>query len=148
MASILVKDTGTAKVATKVVTYEADTVEIQVVTLCDGVTPDNQILIDGNKALLVNQFQANTLTSVTAVGVTTSATLIKAATSTRKKITLQNYTDAGTNPAIYIGSAGVTTGSGIAMLDGDSRVFENTDAIYGIVGSGSALIRILEETVT
>lgn len=146
--SIAVKDTGTALVAAKVMSFDGETVESQLIGLIDGTTPTFQMGVTSTGRGKVEDLFANTITSASVVGVTASATLIIAANSSRVQVRLQNYTDGATNSTIFIGGSTVSTATGIALLDGDTMVFKNRGAVYGIIASGTANIRILEETAT
>ncbi len=76
------------------------------------------------------------------VNVTTTATLIKATTSTRRSITIKNQ---GTVD-MFIGTATVTTATGFLIKAGESiTLSQNTAAIYGIVASGSTTAGYFEE---
>lgn len=145
MASIAVKDTGTALVATNVKTYQTETVELQLINIADGTTPDSQLAISSSGAAKVQEELPDSLLSPAVVGVANSATLISAASSTRRKITIQNFTEAASNPVVYVGGLTVSTSTGIALLDGNSRTFETTAAIYGIVVTGTVNVRLLVE---
>lgn len=145
MAFINVRDSGTAQVATNVVSYAGDTVETQIINICDPVTPANQLGIDSSGRARVKPVFADTFLSPGAVSVGVAATLIATTTSTRVKITIQNFSTAATNEVVYLGGSTVTTSTGIALLDGNSRTFENTGAIYGIA-SITTSVRLLVET--
>jgi len=75
------------------------------------------------------------------VAVGTSATVIKAANSARKRIKITNN-DAGTN--LYIGASGVTTSNGDMIPPYGSTVLNTTAAIYG-VGAVALTVSYLEE---
>ena len=146
MSFIYVKDTGSAQVATNTVNYAGDTVETQIINICDPSTPANQLAIDSTGRARVKAVTADTFTSPAAVEVGIAATLIRTSTSTRVRITVQNFTEGATNATIYLGGSTVTASTGIAILDGNSRTFENTGSLYGIVASVTTSVRILEET--
>lgn len=77
------------------------------------------------------------------ISVTNSATLIKAATSGRQSISIQNLGAAD----MFIGNASVTTSTGLKVANGETYVIDKTTAaIYGITASGTADVRYLEET--
>lgn len=75
------------------------------------------------------------------VAVGTSATLISAANTSRKRITITNN-DAGAD--LYIGPTGVTTATGLKLAPGASIVLNTTAAIYGD-GSSPLTASYLEE---
>jgi hypothetical protein len=78
-----------------------------------------------------------------AVAPTTSATLVIAANANRKAVTVKN---AGTVDC-YIGGSGVTTALGSPLLAGESfRTERSTAALYAITASGTADLRVLEES--
>jgi len=81
--------------------------------------------------------------STNQITVTGSATLIKSANSSRKKIVLQNLSDS----TIYLGDdSSVTTSNGYPILSGDTfQDMSSTSAYYGIVASGSKVICFIEE---
>ena len=145
--SIQVPDSGAALVASKVVTYEAESCEIQLVLLADGTTPSYNAGVTSRSHLKVDQEAPDSYTSYL-VGVTAGADIIVPANSNRKKVTVQNFTDGATNSTIYIGWSTVSTSTGIALLDGSSREFTNKGALYGIVASGTVYLRVLEEINT
>lgn len=75
------------------------------------------------------------------VSVGTSATLIKAANTSRKRIVITNN-DTGAD--LYIGASGVTTATGLKLAPGASIVLNTTAAIYGD-GSAPLTASYLEE---
>jgi hypothetical protein len=77
-----------------------------------------------------------------AVSVGTVATLIKAANSNRQALTVQNLSPGD----VYLGGATVTVANGLRLSPGELRLIEkNTGAVYGIVASGTADVRYMEE---
>jgi phenylpyruvate tautomerase PptA (4-oxalocrotonate tautomerase family) len=77
------------------------------------------------------------------VAVGTSATLLAAARDTRKAI-LVFVDDAASGP-VYVGGAGVTTGTGVKVSAGHALEIATTAAVYGVVSSGSVTVYVLEE---
>ena len=77
------------------------------------------------------------------VDTTVGGTLICAARSTRRRISIINL---GTTD-IYIGNTGLTTSTGVLLLGvkGAAVTLETTAAIYGITGSGSQSVAYIEE---
>ena len=146
MPYINVKDTGPGQVATNVVSYAGDTVETQIINICDPSTPANQVAVDSTGRARVKPPMADTFLSPAVVSVGLAATLIRTSTSTRVRITVQNFSEGATNATIYLGGSTVTSSTGIALLDGNSKTFENTGSLYGTVVSTTTSIRILEET--
>jgi hypothetical protein len=87
-----------------------------------------------------------------AVSVGTSETLISAASGTRRSLLIRNA-DSGT--VVFLGATGVTTANGLpvgesgapgATGDGGTVIYTHTQAIYGIVSSGTADIRFQTES--
>jgi hypothetical protein len=84
-----------------------------------------------------------TAIAATAAAPTTAATLIVAANTSRKAVTLKN---AG-SVTVYLGASGVTTAAGSPLLAGESFSTERTSAaLYGITASGTGDVRVLEES--
>lgn len=80
--------------------------------------------------------------AVNQVSVAAVATVIKAANTSRKRITITNAGAA----TIYIGSAAtVTAANGHALLAGMAITLNNTAAVYGIVAAGAETATYLEE---
>lgn len=72
--------------------------------------------------------------------ITTSATLIVGAVSTRKELLIENCGTA----AVYLGTSGTTTTIGYPLLPGYTlalRRLDSPDAWYGIVATGTADVR-------
>lgn len=74
------------------------------------------------------------------ISVTTSATLIKASNSSRKRILIRNLHSV----SIWIGDSGVLTTDGFELKPKECIVLWDTAAIYGIVLADTADIRYLE----
>jgi|GEM_PF-4726080 len=85
--------------------------------------------------------EGNSINTKSPVNVTTTATVISAQSNDKKVVNVQN--DSGVT--IYLGNSGVTTTNGIKLLVGASVIIKNTAALYGIVGSGTASVRVMEE---
>lgn len=77
-----------------------------------------------------------------AVSVGPAATLIKAANSARKVLTVLN---AGATDA-FLGDSALTTATGFKLAPGASASFGNTAALYGICTAGTVDLRWIEET--
>ena len=79
--------------------------------------------------------------SVSQVLIGTTATLINAATPGTDSITIENM---GTTD-VYIGKSNVTTATGFLLPGsvGASITLPTTEAIYGVVGSGSQNVSVL-----
>ena len=87
------------------------------------------------------------LTSVAQKGGTnigTSVTLIRASSSSRVKGCQLKCESATT---VYIGGAGVTTSNGYPLAQNAELLYLAQDAIYGIVGAGTGLIKYLEYVI-
>lgn len=145
MAFINVKDTGPAQVATNVVSYAGDTVETQIINICDPSTPANQLAIDSTGRARTKPPMASTYLSYS-VSAGIAATQIVSSSTSNLKVTIQNFSEAATNATVYLGGSTVSTSTGIALLDGNSRTFENTAALYAIVVSTTTSVRVLVET--
>ncbi len=83
---------------------------------------------------------AGTLNFASITVATASATLIKAANSSRKTFLGKNYTG-GT---VYLGGSAVTSASGYKLTVGQDMLLNNKDDIYGIADSSTADFRYLE----
>lgn len=82
--------------------------------------------------------------STAQISVGTSATVIKAASATRKRITIKN--PVGSGQVLYIGrSNGVTTANGHMLDAGDSITLGTEDAIWGIFPTSANNVSYLEE---
>ena len=82
-----------------------------------------------------------------AVSVANTATLIKATNSSRKKIMIFNN---DTSKTVYLGQSGVTTSTGMPVPPQsvfiDEMPYVGVVAIYGIVSTGTADVRVQEWT--
>lgn len=77
-----------------------------------------------------------------AVTVAATATLVKAANTTRQRLTVQNRS----SDDIYIGPSGVTTATGLYLGPGEAFTVQgSTAAVYAIGAVGSQDVRYLEE---
>jgi len=76
------------------------------------------------------------------VAAATTATQLAAARQNRIACVLVQHGDA----AVYIGSSGVTTSNGamLAATTGAQMTVPGSDAIYGIVGTGTETVGVLE----
>jgi hypothetical protein len=85
---------------------------------------------------LNTNFQTNQAT------VAATATLIIAARRGRDTVVIENH---GTTP-VYLGHSGVTTTTGLLLpgVVGASVAIETTEAIYGIVASGTQVVSAIE----
>lgn len=72
----------------------------------------------------------------------TTATLIVAARSGRDTVVVENH---GTTD-VYVGPAGVTAATGLLLpgTKGASIAIETTDAVYGVVASGTQVVSAIE----
>jgi len=76
------------------------------------------------------------------VSISTSATTIKAANTSRKAITIKNIGSVD----VYLGNGSVTTANGYKLAPGEALSdIRTTAAIYGIVASGSGSVCYWEE---
>lgn len=76
------------------------------------------------------------------VAVGTSATVIRAANSSRQSLTIQNDGSAD----VFLGPASVAVASGFRLTPGGTvTIDKNTAALYGIVAAGSVNVRYLDE---
>lgn len=87
----------------------------------------------------------------TAVTVATTATLLAtgghgAARSTPGSIVTIKPVTAGEGALVFVGPAGVTTAIGMPLGGGMSFAFDDDEALYGIVASGTVVVRVLEHT--
>ena len=85
---------------------------------------------------------ANIAASSTATSIADTATLVATALAGRKKMTIQNLSSSD----IYLGGSGVTTSNGLLLKKGDSytEAIGAGCALYGIVASGTANVRVLQ----
>jgi hypothetical protein len=88
----------------------------------------------------VKNLNANFATSQATVGST--ATLIVAQRSGRDTVVVENT---GTT-AVYLGNSGVTISNGLLLpgVVGASVALETTDAVYGVVASGTQVVCAVE----
>jgi hypothetical protein len=88
----------------------------------------------------VKNLNANFATSQATVA--TTATLIVAQRSGRDTVVVENT---GTT-AVYLGNSGVTTSNGLLLpgVVGASVALETTDAVYGVVASGTQVVCAVE----
>jgi hypothetical protein len=77
----------------------------------------------------------------TAVSVTSSATLVIAASSSREALSIQNL---GASDVYLGGTSAVTTSTGTKLIAGQQLPFGDFGgALYGITTSGTADVRVL-----
>jgi len=81
-------------------------------------------------------------TTYATVSVASTATEIKAANTGRVTLIIFNNSAA----IIYLGDSGVTTADGFTLGIGESKSIEDTEAVYGIVTSGTSDLRYIEVT--
>lgn len=117
--------------------WDGSTWDRQPGTTADGTLvnlgANNDVTLPGTSTLATNQ-----------VSVTTSATLIVAARSGRRAVTVVQH---GTT-AVYLGaSSGVTTSTGVLLIGTAGSAVELCHAgdVYGIVASGSVTVGYAEE---
>lgn len=77
------------------------------------------------------------------VDTTVGGTVIKAANSARRRITIKVPNDASV--PVFIKGAAVTTANGHRLDPGDAITLNTFGAIYGIVSAGSVVVTYLEE---
>lgn len=120
------------------------TVKVQYVKIMDGT-------LDGTgKAGVDSTFGLKTLApsgatlASTAVSVTTSATQLLAASSTRRSVGIYNN---GTQ-IVYVGASGVTTSAGFPVSAGGSLFLDKAAAaaVYAISASGTQNVRVIAES--
>lgn len=145
---ILVKDAGEARVATAIVNIGGVTQEVQFVSLID---PDTNTIfkIDSSGRVKIVLDRANTpSTSTVTIAAGVTPTLILSSTSTTKHVILQNFSETGSNPVMYLGGSNVGVTNGVGILDGGSvELASYTGTLYGILSAGATLsfdIRILK----
>lgn len=148
-SSIAVKDTGTAEVGTLKALVDGITTEFQAIALVDGTTPTQVAAVRADGRIEFDSPYTNLIHSYTVTIATgTSPTLILN-TSNRVKLTLQSFSLTATNATIYIGGSTLTSSTGYALLDGNSKVIERMKgSIYGILDAGTTTttpIRVFEE---
>lgn len=85
---------------------------------------------------------ANIAASSAVTSIADTATLVATALAGRKKMTIQNLSSSD----IYLGGSGVTTSNGLLLKKGDSytEAIGAGCALYGIVASGTANVRVLQ----
>ena len=76
------------------------------------------------------------------VSVTTAVTEIGAARNARREVLIKNLS---TSVTVYVGTARVTTTTGVELLVGESVTISANAAIYGVTASGTATVHYLEE---
>jgi UDP-N-acetylglucosamine enolpyruvyl transferase len=89
---------------------------------------------------VTKNLNANFVTSQATVGAT--ATLIVAQRSGRDTVVIENT---GTTP-VYLGNSAVTVSNGLLLpgVLGASVAIETTDAVYGVVPSGTQVVCAIE----
>lgn len=114
------------------------------VSSTDGETPIEIWVNPSTHALLLDSsaMYGGASMDTNQVSITTSATLIVAARTTRRSVTVTNL---GTT-AIYIGPSGVTTTTGSLLIGtaGAAISIPTTAAVYGIVSSGTQSVSYIE----
>lgn len=105
----------------------------------DGSGNLQALKVDGAQQLKVSNIGVS-LNSYGQVTVTSSATQIKAALSTRAAILVTN---AGT-ATVYLGDASVTTSTGFPLAAGATVGLPQATVLYGIVASTSQVVGYLE----
>jgi hypothetical protein len=97
--------------------------------------------VDSNGNLLVQEGDSTLALNATGqITVAATATLIRAA-GKRAGLLLTNPS---TSVTVYIGSSGVTTNNGQALLAGNSITLPVNSAVYGIVASSTQVVSFLE----
>ena len=125
---------------------------MQHITIGDATTPDNKAIVDSAGRLVVTfAGVTNSVYSEVLVAVGVTPTELFSTETTRRKVNIQNFSEAGTNDIVFYGIAAGTTGQGkgIALMDGDSADFDDyTGDLRGILTSSAAAgvtMRILEK---
>lgn len=98
---------------------------------------------DASTAALETALGNSTTFATNQVSVTNSATVIKAANTNRKRITIKN--PASNSAACFIGIAGVAANTGHQLDPGDAITLNTTAAVYGIHASATQTLTYLEE---
>jgi hypothetical protein len=93
--------------------------------------------------------EATTVNSFTTVTVTTSATLLIAANTSRKQVIFARHADAGTAKIVVGPDNTVTSSKGIEIPEAGANYFSFGDGMwngawYGIVDSGSLEVTVIE----
>ena len=84
----------------------------------------------------------STSPTISQIGVSNSATLIKASNTSRRSLMIRNH---GT-VSVYLGGSGVTISTGMILNQYDALTFDkNTAAWYGITSSGTSTVSFVEE---
>lgn len=148
-STVAVKDTGTAEVGTLRSVVDGITTEYQAIVIVDGTTPTQISTVRADGRIEFDSPYTNLIHSYTVTIATgTSPTLILNS-SNRVKLTLQSFSLASTNATIYLGGSTLTSSTGYALLDGNSKVMERMKgSIYGILDAGTTTttpIRVFEE---
>lgn len=118
-----------------------DTSKIIQMVNCD--TAGNALLLVGTSASPnVSTTQGNGTIASAQVSVATTATQLVAARATRQAVTIVNH---GTTD-VLIGLSGVTTSTGLLLagVKGQTITIYTTAAVYGIVGTGTQTVSVLE----
>ncbi len=102
----------------------------------------NALLVATNPGSVTNREGASSF-NAGQVSVTSTATLVHAATPTRTIMTVYNTGSVD----FYAGPAGVTTGTGFLIKAGASYDFKHNQAVYGITATGSTAVCFHEEVV-
>ena len=95
------------------------------------------------KDVNISYFQGSAASTLNhaSVDCNTTATLIKAANTSRKGILIKNNSS---SENVYIGLSGVTTSDGYELEAGEEKYFYHKEAVYGITASGTVDVRYLE----
>jgi len=81
------------------------------------------------------------------ISVTTTATILVAATAFDQTVYLHNLAGGGGGNDVYIGDAGVTTANGYKLDNGDklTLMVGDHEALYGITASSTQTIAVLKQ---
>lgn len=111
------------------------------IATANGQIDDKRLIVQSGS--LVNSKSGDTLLQ-TNVSIGTSAAIIKAANTSRTRITVTN--NHATN-ILYVGSSTVTTSDGTPIQPGGSISMDTGADVYGIASGASTDVRVLAESV-
>lgn len=120
-------------------------------TVFDYTTTDPLAVkeVDTSGAAISTRGEAKTVNAFTTVTVTTSATLLIAANTSRKQVIFARHADAGAAKLVIGPDNTVTTSKGIELQDSGTNHFSGGDGMwngawYGIVDSGTLSVTVIE----
>lgn len=125
---------------------------MQHITIGDANTPDNKVVVDAQGRMVVTfAGVTDSVYTEVLVAVGFTSTQLFASESTRRNVTIQNFSIEGTNDIVFYGIAAGQTGQGqgLALMDGDSANLDDyTGDLRGILTDTAAAgvtMRILEK---